>query len=207
MPYIHCPTCGVSAYTAAAHSTTDTCPVCDTAIGNGHANGNRVEGGFGGRTLRRELAAAPASISEARHAVGDLKDELGEALHATVVLLVSELLTNSMRHSGCGDRPIELHVVVTRESVRLRVTDEGIGFRPAGRTGEDTGWGLFMVEELADRWGADARAGASVWFEIDRVGDLDEGVADLARAATAASGAGDGPASTNGKLVPPTPLR
>ena len=201
MPYIHCPTCGVSGYSAAGYSTTHVCSVCGTPI----ANGNGVAEIPGSLTLTRELVAAPDSIPDARRELESLKEELGEPLHATVALLVSELVTNSVRHSGCGDKTIELHVMVTRESVRLRVTDEGNGFRPAGRTGEDSGWGLFMVEELADRWGAEARGGASVWFEIDRVRDVDEGLADLARAAAAASEEPRREARTNGRVIPFAP--
>jgi hypothetical protein len=114
---------------------------------------------------------------------------------------VSELITNSIRHSGCGDSTVELHVAVTPESVRLRVTDEGTGFRPAGRTGEESGWGLFMVEELTDRWGAEARGGASVWFEIDRTADIDDGLAELARAAAAASRASQRETRPEGRLL------
>ena len=198
MPYMNCPTCAVSAYSAAAYSTTHVCPVCGTPI----PNGNGVAEVPGCRTLTREFVAEPDSIPEARRALEGMEEELGEALHETVVLLVSELVTNSVRHSGCGDKMIELHIMVTPESVRLRVTDEGNGFRPAGRTGEDSGWGLFMVEELADRWGAEARGGASVWFEVDRVRDLDEGLADLARAAAAASAGPHREARTNGRVVP-----
>jgi anti-sigma regulatory factor (Ser/Thr protein kinase) len=198
MPYIHCPTCGVSAYSAAAYSTTPVCAVCGTPI----SNGNGVAEVPGCLTLTREFIAAPGSIPDARHELESLEEELGEALHATVALLVSELVTNSVRHSGSSGKMIELHIMVTPESVRLRVSDEGTGFRPAGRTGEDSGWGLFMVEELADRWGVEARGGASVWFEIDRMRDIDEGLADLARAATAASEAPQLEAATNGRVIP-----
>jgi len=30
------------------------------------------------------------------------------------------------------------------------------------------GWGLFLVEALADRWGIDVSLPHRVWFEIDR---------------------------------------
>ena len=77
MPYMNCPTCAVSAYSAAAYSTTHVCPVCGTPI----PNGNGVAEVPGCRTLTREFVAEPDSIPEARRALESLEEELGEALH------------------------------------------------------------------------------------------------------------------------------
>jgi anti-sigma regulatory factor (Ser/Thr protein kinase) len=56
--------------------------------------------------------------------------------------------------------------------VLTEVTDEGPGFDPAqtGPSGEkDSGWGLFLVERLAHRWGVVQDGGATkVWFELLR---------------------------------------
>ncbi len=56
------------------------------------------------------------------------------------------------------------------ERVRVRVRDDGPGFRaPEAKPPRegDKGWGLFLVEQLADEWGVDS-PGDGVWFVIDR---------------------------------------
>ena len=64
-------------------------------------------------------------------------------------------------------------MLVGPSSVWTEVTDEGPGFDPAN-TGapraDRSGWGLFLVERLADRWGTKHEPGATkVWFELRRV--------------------------------------
>ncbi len=102
-------------------------------------------------------------------------DGLGFALDeetvATVRLLVSELVTNSVRH-GCPDESshIELALSVTPQFVRVEVADAGAGFRPEARAeGQDeaSGWGLVLVEALSHRWGTERERGTLIWFEID----------------------------------------
>jgi anti-sigma regulatory factor (Ser/Thr protein kinase) len=88
----------------------------------------------------------------------------------TLRLLVTELVTNSVKHTGA--RTVELTVLVGNSSVLTEVTDAGPGFNPA-KTGSPsdghTGWGLFLVERLAERWGVDKAGGATkVWFELRR---------------------------------------
>ncbi len=114
----------------------------------------------------------PSSIAEARHAVDGLDTALDEETVATVRLLVSELVTNSVRH-GHPDASghIELSLSATRDSIRVEVADSGTGFAPRPRTeGQDqgSGWGLHLVEVLSHRWGIERERGMRIWFEIDR---------------------------------------
>jgi anti-sigma regulatory factor (Ser/Thr protein kinase) len=88
-------------------------------------------------------------------------------------LLVTELVTNSLRHSG-SPLPIELRLSVTASgSVRGEVLDLGDGFRGPPRgvrfpgSGATSGWGLYLVEHIAQRWGVQEDDGTTVWFEID----------------------------------------
>ena len=87
-----------------------------------------------------------------------------------VRLLVTELVTNSVRHADA--QAVDMRVQVSRDQVRLEITDRGPGFEFEEReTGQDLegGWGLYLVDRLADRWGIQGTGGTSqVWAEIDR---------------------------------------
>ena len=125
-------------------------------------------------TFQIELPRALESAATARQAVGELSAELPEEVLGDVRLLVSELVTNALRHAGLADdERIELAVGVTETAVRVEVTDHGRGFDPQSIPTDPEvaeGWGLYLVATLSDRWGADSDADATrVWFELDRV--------------------------------------
>ena len=86
-------------------------------------------------------------------------------------LLVSELVTNSVRHASLDpEQRIELRVRVGPGTVRVEVEDPGPGFTPTPRRPSDRrneGWGLYLVERIADRWGVASGSPSIVWFEID----------------------------------------
>ena len=89
-----------------------------------------------------------------------------------VLLLVTELVTNSYRHAGVSRAGwIDLHVTARRDCVRVEVKDEGPGFQVSGRiVGADVsgGWGLYLIDHLTNRWGVAHDGLTCVWFEIDR---------------------------------------
>jgi anti-sigma regulatory factor (Ser/Thr protein kinase) len=88
-----------------------------------------------------------------------------------VALLVSELVTNCVRDAALGTRQrIRMWAHVTDQAIRVEVIDGGAGIGVALRKAAppDRGWGLQLVEELADRWGITLAAGSHVWFELDR---------------------------------------
>lgn len=119
------------------------------------------------------LNATARAPAEARRAVA----RLGRVLHGheleSLRLLVSELVTNSVRHAGLSrDDHIDLHVTVAPELVRVTVTDPGGRFearpeRPP-RSHQPSGWGLVLVQRLADRWGVFTNGHTQVWFELRR---------------------------------------
>jgi len=77
-----------------------------------------------------KLTATPEAIPEARHALDRLADLLPLEKLEDVRLVVSELVTNSVRHAGLSpDDEIWLSVEASAESVRGRVCDTGSGFR------------------------------------------------------------------------------
>ena len=86
-------------------------------------------------------------------------------------LLVSEVVTNAVRHANLatGDA-ISLVVELNRSTLRVEVHDPGGGFVPSTPSPDPTrpsGWGLYLVAELADRWGVDSDEATLVWFEFD----------------------------------------
>lgn len=117
--------------------------------------------------LPRELESAAA----ARQAIGDLSPGLPDDLVGDVRLLVSELVTNALRHASLRDEDtIKLTVSVSSSRVRVEVLHPGEGFEaPDVPTDPEAveGWGLYLVATLADRWGVVNEAGTRVWFELD----------------------------------------
>jgi anti-sigma regulatory factor (Ser/Thr protein kinase) len=121
-------------------------------------------------TLELTLPSEPGSVAEARMRVLEaVGPELDDGQIDALRLLVSELVTNAVRHGG-HEEPLELHAHWNSE-VRIEVTDHGNGFTPAPRTGapdEPGGFGLFLVGRLADRWGVDTNDATRVWFVLRR---------------------------------------
>lgn len=114
-------------------------------------------------------AHAPAA---ARRALDVLVGQVEDGVIEKVRLLASELVSNSIRHAGLGDdQDVRLRVRVTEEAVRVEVGDHGPGFEPSGgppALESGSGWGLFLVDRLSDRWGVACGGETCVWFEIDR---------------------------------------
>lgn len=112
-----------------------------------------------------ELARTTEAAREARVHIDGHRDALGEDAWRRARLLVSELATNAVRH---GRGRIVLAIRATGRGLHVSVTDDGGGGRPTRRTpGDDGGFGLHLVADLADRWG-DGGTGTCVWFEVDR---------------------------------------
>jgi anti-sigma regulatory factor (Ser/Thr protein kinase) len=114
----------------------------------------------------------PEAASQARAVVND---DLGPAVPGKVledaILLVSELVTNAVRHSAQGEmEEVELRLKVEPERIRVVVSDPGGGFEAVSRlptASESSGWGLYLVDRIADRWGVITKDRNEVWFEID----------------------------------------
>jgi anti-sigma regulatory factor (Ser/Thr protein kinase) len=80
-------------------------------------------------------------------------------------LVTSELVTNAVQH---GSGTIVLRLSLRGDHLRIEVTDEGTGAKPAIREqteGRVGGWGLRVVEALALRWGAHADT-THVWADL-----------------------------------------
>jgi anti-sigma regulatory factor (Ser/Thr protein kinase) len=129
-----------------------------------------VTPGEGGRQAV-VLVAAPQSASEARAWLSAVAAPLmDEGRHASLVLVVTEIVTNAIRHGRPGGE-ILLAATPKPEFLCVQVTDEGAGFAPtpgAMASDENGGYGLFLVERLTRRWGMTRENRRTrVWFEFD----------------------------------------
>jgi len=120
--------------------------------------------------IELELDSGPTAAAEARTAVSVLDGKADPQVLEDVRLLVSEVVTNSIRHADSpSGATVGLKLAADPGVVRVEVTDTGPGFEPRPRTAsamEAGGWGLHLVDRLATRWGVDRRARSRVWFEI-----------------------------------------
>jgi anti-sigma regulatory factor (Ser/Thr protein kinase) len=126
------------------------------------------------RVISRSIPADRRAPAAARRALEGLGGRIGDELKEDIRLLVSEVVTNSVLH-GPSDRQaeVELDVWVSDDVVRVAVTDQGAGFEPQDRPtgGDRSGWGLMMVDRIADRWGVEVAGETEVWFEMRRAGE------------------------------------
>ncbi len=124
--------------------------------------------------LDLHLPAEPRAAAIARRCLERLSDYVDPAAFENVRLLVSELVTNSVRHGDLGPTDwIDVRIETMPHAVKVLVSDPGVGFEPPKRPSENLeaqGWGLLLVERLADRWGVSSDGATRVWFEIDRLG-------------------------------------
>ena len=113
------------------------------------------------------LPAKPTAAGAARRLL--VREGLDPDLDHTACLLVSEVVTNAIKHAGMSEHDrIVLAARMTDDWARIEVRDSGAGFEPDIRHGVP-GYGLRMLDALASRWGVDrSDGGTRVWFEIDR---------------------------------------
>ena len=99
----------------------------------GEASKDREETGLPA-PLVLELRRNVEAPGTARAAVTELSQRLGltASTFQTLVLLVSEVVSNAVLHStGPSDAEITVTAKVTPETLRVAVTDAGEGFTPA----------------------------------------------------------------------------
>ena len=116
--------------------------------------------------------ASPDAPGRARLAAENMLQDNYAELMETSLLLVSELVTNSVRHGRLGpDKYIELKIAAFANGVKIDVVDPGTGFSYQPRKGaldRVGGWGLYMVEQLSHRWGVNEGFPTTVWFELQK---------------------------------------
>jgi signal transduction histidine kinase len=117
------------------------------------------------RDLELTLPARVESVAEARAAAGPLLEGLSDDVREGVRVVVSELVTNAVRHGPGGNVTVRLQR--DGKTIRGEVEDEGreivVGpIEPATPRG---GFGLRVVNALSDKWGV-SKGSTHVWFEL-----------------------------------------
>ena len=122
-----------------------------------------------------ELPSALSSPAQARGwAAGALAgSRLTAAEHDDVALLISELVSNAVRHARVeGIETVVIRLAASLDRIRIEVSDRGAGFSPAAITrppfDQPGGRGLFVVDAIASRWGTVSADRHCVWLERDR---------------------------------------
>jgi anti-sigma regulatory factor (Ser/Thr protein kinase) len=121
--------------------------------------------------LSRSFVSNANAPSAARGALKDLNGHIEEGLLERARIVVTELVTNSVRHARLSPaQRIAVRVWAQRELLRVEVIDDGNGFDPAARRTDlehhPGGWGLMIVAQLTDRWGVDVSHSTRVWCEF-----------------------------------------
>jgi anti-sigma regulatory factor (Ser/Thr protein kinase) len=116
----------------------------------------------------------PASIRMAREFVASTVTDLDADRKEAILVMVSELVTNSLRH---GDGSFSVAIERIGDHIEVAVTDHGPGQPIMKNPGalEPSGRGLSIVNSFADEWGVrrDGQHKKCVWFRIGTVPDPD----------------------------------
>ena len=133
-----------------------------------------------GTTWRLELSVPPdlSALAEVRRSFDAFG--LPPRVRGDAQLLVTELVSNSIRHAELrAEERIRIWAEWSGRRLKVMVRDRENGqpgqpgqpariagsIRPA--PGAESGWGLFIVNRLATRWGTIHDGGPGYWFELN----------------------------------------
>lgn len=114
----------------------------------------------------KSFTHSPQSVTDARRFATEALPGVPAETLDVIALLVSELASNSVRHTDSG---FDLTISSTAREIRVEATDRGAG-EPRMRSPAPTdpsGRGLQIVNMLSADWGVDALPeGKRVWFTV-----------------------------------------
>ncbi|HEX4719151.1 MAG TPA: PAS domain S-box protein [Thermoleophilaceae bacterium] len=122
----------------------------------------------GSTVVRLALESDQYAPAIARSALAHLRGRVNDEAFERAQLLISEVVTNSVKHAGGGE--VRVDIWPAGGSVAVVVADDGPGFVPAAQPGASPdgngGLGLPLLDTLAEAWGSGCDADAWVWFEV-----------------------------------------
>jgi RNA polymerase sigma factor (sigma-70 family) len=125
--------------------------------------------GLAHERLSSDFELTQDAPAKARAWLDALEDALDGELFFDLRVLVSELVANSVRHSGRTTGAITVTVRTNQpQQAAVEVIDPGSGFGSTVPGANQIGLGLYVLDRLVDRWGVDDGDPTRVWFEIDR---------------------------------------
>jgi anti-sigma regulatory factor (Ser/Thr protein kinase) len=129
-----------------------------------------TSGAHSSRQLRMTLPAVSHSVRLSRHATHAALTawQLGHVDEAAA-LLVSELVTNAIRHAkGIDVVTVNLHAGRTWLRIEVQDTDRHWPQPRIPGRHDDSGFGFILVNALASNWGVrETETGKAVWAELD----------------------------------------
>jgi anti-sigma regulatory factor (Ser/Thr protein kinase) len=117
------------------------------------------------------VPAGPAAPATARRALAQwLSVQTTNGLLSDAPLVVSELVTNSLRHAGLQDAAaVRVSAALENGVLRIEVEDggtSGVVLRRTPNRDRGGGFGLNIIDALALRWGVKRAGGTLVWVEL-----------------------------------------
>jgi serine/threonine-protein kinase RsbW len=123
------------------------------------------------REVRLSFRSDVEAPAVGRQALHDVLVETPTRTVQDAQLLLTEVMTNAIRHAGLGSEDaISVLIRVSDRSVEVEVSNRGPSFDPrsAPPRSRGTGWGLLLLDRIAEDWGV-RPAGANevgVWFRL-----------------------------------------
>ncbi len=126
---------------------------------------------FGASERRFRFRTLPQAVGAARRALREWERDFDPTLFYDLSLCVSELVTISVQQRRRDDEEAELAVRRSEKTVRAEVRRRWQRFARAPAASPEREWATFMLDRVADRWGAGSDVGTLLWCEIDLAGD------------------------------------
>ena len=121
-------------------------------------------------TLSTNLPRSPDSVGAARRLVNGHTPSLDSQQRQDAALMVSELVTNAVRHTRSGRLAMVLYLEADGGWLRIEVHDADPHEPRQRQPGalDESGFGLLLIEALAGKWGVEqTMTGKAVWAELD----------------------------------------
>jgi anti-sigma regulatory factor (Ser/Thr protein kinase) len=171
MSYFTCPNCGSSVPVEGFSSTPPPCPDCCARLQPSDVDWQRTphHSAAGRRLVRLALVPDAEAPASARRALDALHTEIDPDALECARLMLSELVTNAVRHAAAmHGGHVDVSIWLSEHHLRIEVRDLGAGFNPPRRANTQGvgGWGLRIVDKLADNWGVASGEGALVWCDL-----------------------------------------